>query len=107
MELFTFFSSVKLIYLLPLLLFGCASPEMTLMNNTPYFVDVTAENQKICQNLPPGSAIKIPSDPWKDRIGVAVAAYDSKGRYIGANDWIFYSGQSQVWRMDRITKLNP
>lgn len=105
--MFTFFSSVKLIYFLPLLAFGCASSEMTLMNNTSYFVDVTAENRMIYQNVPPGSAVKIPSDPWKERIGVAVAAYDCHGTYVGANDWTFYPGLDQVWRMDRITRVNP
>lgn len=80
---------------------------MTLVNNTSYTLDVTAENQMISTNLPPGQTLKVRSNPWRDRIGVAVAAYDFDGHYMGANDWTFYCGLDQVWRIDRIIKPNP
>jgi hypothetical protein len=105
--MFTFLARVKLAILSCFLLCGCAGPQMTLVNNTPYTLDVTAGNQMISTNLPPGHTLKVSSPPWRDRIGVVVAGYDSQGHYIGANDWTFYCGQDQVWRIDRITKPNP
>jgi len=98
---------MKFLPVLCLLLCGCVAPQMTLMNNTPYRLDVTARNQLIYTDLPPGHAVPIPVNPWQERIGVAVAAYDDQGHYVGANDWTFYCGQEQVWRIDRINKPQP
>lgn len=89
------------------ILCGCASPQLTLINNTTANLDVIAENQLLCVNLPPGHGVPIPNDPWKTHIAVAVVGRDNSGSYLGANDWTFYSGQDQVWRVDRLNKAQP
>ena len=98
---------MKILPILCFLLCGCAGPQMMLVNNTPYRLDVTASNHLLYTNLPPGHVVPIAVNPWQQRTGVAVAAYDEKGRYVGANDWIYYCGQDQVWRIDRINKPQP
>jgi hypothetical protein len=80
---------------------------MTLVNNTPYLLNVTQSNELVATNLPSGATLPIPMSRWQDRTGVAVAAYDGHGHYIGARDWVFYNGQEQVWRVDYITKPVP
>lgn len=86
------------------LLCGCAAqvPQLTVVNNTAANLDVIAENQLLCANLPPGQGLPVPTNPWKTHIAVVVIGRDDHGSYIGANDWIFYAGQDQVWRVDRL-----
>lgn len=93
--------------LICLVICGCKAPQMTLVNNTRYALDVTASNQLISTNLPPGQTLTIPYSLWQERSGVAVAAYDQDGNYVGANDWTFYCGHEQVWRVDHLYKTQP
>lgn len=98
---------MKLTTFFCVLLCGCAAPQMTLVNNTDARLNVIAGNQTICTNLLPGQTVPIPNDIWKERIGVAVVGYDASGSYVGANDWTFYCGLDQVWRIDRLNKPQP
>jgi len=94
---------VKMVIFLSLLC-GCASQQLTVVNNTTANLDVISENQLLCLNLPPGQTLPVPSNAWKTHIAVVVIGRDDHGSYVGANDWTFYCGQDQVWRVDRLNK---
>lgn len=78
-----------------------------LVNNTKANLDVISENTVLCTGLPPGQGVPIPNNAWKDRVAVAVIGRDDHGNYIGANDWTFYCGQDQIWRVDRLNEPYP
>lgn len=81
-----------------------ASGPMTLVNNTPCVLNITIDSVLVFTNVAPGQTVPIAGSAWVPRTPVVVTGYDNKGHYVGANDWIFYNGQAQVWRVDR---LNP
>lgn len=79
-----------------------ASGPMTLVNNTPCTLNVTIDSVLVYTNVAPGQTVAIHGSSWVPRTPVIVTGYDEKGRYQGANDWIFYNGQAQVWRVDKL-----
>jgi len=76
---------------------------MLLVNNTGCALTVTAQNTVVYKNVQPGQTVCIQPADYSDKTAVAVTGWKDE-QYIGADDWIFYNGQAQVWRVDH---LNP
>jgi len=80
------------------------SGPMTQVNNTPCRLNVTIDSALVYTNVAPGQTVPIHGSAWVPRTPVIVTGYDDKGKYVGANDWIFYNGQAQVWRVEELKK---
>ena len=120
MLLLTFYMRMRFTAFLAwsLLLSGCAtyyvgpsgpssrclpSAPMTLVNNTPSRLNITIDSVLVYTNVLPGQTVPILGSAWVSRTPVVVTGYDDVGRYVGANDWTFYNGQAQVWRVDSLS----
>jgi hypothetical protein len=74
----------------------------SVLNNTPFALDVFVDGELIVKNLLTGQVCPIKFPFFAKKQCVAVTGHDEAGNYTGQATWIFLWDCPEVWTVNRL-----
>lgn len=81
--------------------------EHSILNNTPYLLDIFQDGSLVRSNLRTGLVFPVPPRLFQGVSILTVTGHTDAGIYVGASRWIFYWNSPDTWIVNGLDEAAP